>query len=192
VRVRSLVIAFAMIAAAVTVVWSLRWATGLQPVSGGSWFTAPIGLTPFRHSDGVYDTGPTVYAWARDGRYVVGVEIHNSASVPITITGADRTFPEWEGAFTGPTLGITNEHRPSQYSPFHPVRIPADGWRSVSFIFTANPRACRNPAGRLPGFSEQDSVTVHFTALGVFHGTQTVPLGEAAAAMAAPTRAACA
>jgi hypothetical protein len=99
----------------------------------------------------------------------------------------------WEGTFTGPTLGITDPHAPARYAPFHPLTIPADGHRQVSFVFHANPRACRNPDdARNPGLTEQDAVTIHFSMLGLFDGTQTVPLGTAGVAIASPTKAACA
>ena len=192
VRVRPLLVVVAVLVVAAAVVWSLQWATGLQPISAGTGGTAPIGLTPVAHTNDTYDTGPTVYRWHRGGRYVVSLYLHNSASVPITITGADRTFADWEGEFTGPTLGLTDEHQPSRYTPFHPVRISADGYGWVSFVFTANPRACAHPEDKTPGTSIQDSVTVHFTTLGILHGTQTVPLGWATVDMAAPSHADCA
>jgi hypothetical protein len=44
----------------------------------------------------------------------------------------------------------------------------------------------------MPGTSIQDSVTIHFTTLGILDGTQTVPLGWATLDTAAPTSAACA
>ncbi len=91
VRVRPLLAAVAILVVAAAVVWSLRWATGLQPISAGTGSTSPIGLTPFAHTNDAYDTGPTVYRWHRGGRYVVSLYLHNSASVPITITGADRS-----------------------------------------------------------------------------------------------------
>lgn len=190
VRVRSIVIAAVAIAAAVATSGSLRWATGLQPIAAASSSAASIGLAPYGHAAG-NPLGPDVFRWARGGRYVVAITVHNTSSVPITITGADHTPAAWDGEFTGPALGIPDEHRPALYSPFHPVRLPADGLRSVSLIFTANPRACRSPAGRTPGFGSQDSVTLHFTSLGVFHGTQTVSLGDMTVNMAAPTRADC-
>jgi hypothetical protein len=192
VRVRSLVIAAVVVAALSVVGWSLRWATGVQPLSYGSDSAAPIGLAPVSQTTNPYDLAPNVYRWARGGRYVVSLDLHNSASVPITITGVDHTPSYWEGEFTGPMLGITDRYDQRRYAPFHPLRIPADGERQVSFVFRANPRACRNPDdSATPGMSEQDAVTVHFSMLGVFHGTQAVPLGTESVAIAAPSRADC-
>jgi hypothetical protein len=67
---------------------------------------------------------------------------------------------------------------------FHPVRIPADGMGAVAFVFHANPKACGNN-GRGTELI-QDSVDVHFSALGAIDDTQTIPLGDDAVYMTGP------
>ena len=57
---------------------------------------------------------------------------------------------------------------------FHPVRIGPDAYGVVTLVFHANPRAVC-VAGRA---ESTDSVTLHFTTLGMFHYTQNVPLGD--------------
>ncbi len=111
------------------------------------------------------------------------VQIHNSASVPVTITGVDGTFRDWVGAISGPTI---ENGDPRTLEPikgrFHSVRIGADAYGVVTLVFHANPRAVCGA-----GTSESvDSATLHFTTLDVFHNTQTVPLDNTAAIMAAP------
>lgn len=67
---------------------------------------------------------------------------------------------------------------------FHPVRIPADGMRAVAFVFHANPNACASN-GRGSELI-QDSVDVHFSTLGEFGDTQTIPLGDDSVYMVGP------
>jgi hypothetical protein len=50
----------------------------------------------------------------------------------------------------------------------------------IRVTFSANPHAT---CGDGTGWATSDSVTVRLTTLGVFHGTQAVPLGSAAAIM---------
>jgi hypothetical protein len=56
-----------------------------------------------------------MYVWRRGWRYVVALWLINTARVPVTITGAERPGSYWQGLFTGPTLGITDDHAPHQY-----------------------------------------------------------------------------
>jgi hypothetical protein len=130
-----------------------------------------------------------VYHWSRGGRIVIALYLHNAASVPITITGADHTDAAWDGWFTGPAMGLPARNNDAIVRPFHDVRIPADGERGVSFVFRANPRGCRYNAR--DGTDSQDAVDVHFTAVGIFHNTQAVPLGDMAVVMTGPVRGPC-
>ena len=115
--------------------------------------------------------------------------VKNTASVPITVTGASHTTSDWVGQFTGPTLGIANQTAPTTYTTFHPISIPAGGERAIAFVFHANPKACGNDAPNTTGST--DAVTVHFTTLGVFSDKQTIPLYQPFV-MRGPTSAACA
>ncbi len=189
VRVRSLVIAAAVIITVGAMWFALHWATNLNPLVAGAGSTGPIGLGVVPHTQDPGDTGPPAYTWEPGGRFVETLWLTNSASVPITVTGVMRTTRDWVGQFTGPTLGIVpNQSQPSTYTTFHPLRIPANGVRPLAFVFHANPKACGNDAPNTSGST--DSVTVRFTTLGIFSDTQTVPLEEPFV-MQGPTHAAC-
>ena len=178
------------IAAAVGLAWwAGAWATGMQPLSGSAVGTAPLGLAYVPHTRDAMDTGPPVLAWRRGGRFVVTLWLHNSASVPVTVTGVDHTNAAWVGDFSGPTLAIAGPHIVGTYTRFHPLRIPADGERALALVLHANARAC--PYNQPGTSTSQDAVTLHFTVLGAVHDTQTIPLGDEAVVMAAPTAAAC-
>ncbi len=190
VRVRSLVIAGVVAAAAGLLWWTGSWLTGMTPLSSGTTATAPYGL---RIAQKGTLTGPPVYAWRRGGRYADVLWLHNSSSIPVTITGVDNTGPGWDGAFSGPTLALASDQGVLSYRPFMPLRIPADGGRMLAVVYHANPAACHSAS--LPGatgyaVSSTDSVTLHFSVLGVIHDTQTVPLGDGGFFLRYPTAAA--
>jgi hypothetical protein len=190
VRIRSLLIAAALVILLGTVWYAVHWVTNLNPLVNGAGSTAPIGMGVVPHTQDPGDTGPPAYTWQPGGRFVDTIWLMNTASVPITVTGVTHTNNDWVGQFTGPTLGVVpNQSQPSQYTEFHPVRIPAGGERAIAFIFHANPRACGNDAPDTTGST--DSVTVHFNALGVFSDTQSVPLDQMFV-LHGPTRTACA
>jgi len=178
VRVRTLVILGAIVVAAGAVWWTLSWASGMQPLSSGFSIAGPTGLPVAAHMPDDLGSGPTAYRWRRGGTYVVQLGFHNSASVPITITGADHTDADWDGPLAGPTLRNATVRYGLLPGAFRVVRIPADGTRVVAFVFHANPHAsCSTDVMTM------DTVNVHFSTLGVFHDTQTVPLGDMAAVM---------
>jgi len=184
VRVRTLVVLAAAAVAAGLVWWGLSYATGMQPLSTGSSSTEPVGLRIAAETPDALAPGPRAFVWHPGGECVVTVQIHNSASVPVTITGADHTLRDWVGAISGPTLanGDPGSLEPIT-GPFHHVRVRPDGYGVVTLVFHANPRA------RCGGGSTttMDSVRLHFTTLDVFHDTQDVPLGDLAAVMTAPS-----
>jgi hypothetical protein len=62
------------------------------------------------------------------------------------------------------------------------VRIGPDAYGVVTLVYHANPRATCGTGGT--GWI--DSVVLHFTALDVFHDTQTVPLGDLEPVMTVP------
>jgi hypothetical protein len=189
VRVRTLVIGAVALAAAGLVWWALSWASGMQPLAVGAGSFAPLGVTALPGTNGPNDTGPAVYQWRHGGRIVVALYLHNSASVPVTITSVDHPGSYWVGWFTGPYIGLPGAHDDSIVRRFHPVRIPADGERGVSFVFRANPKACGNNGAGTTLW--QDVVRIHFTALGVFSDTQTVPLGVDTVDMTGPAGRGC-
>ncbi|HKV68515.1 MAG TPA: hypothetical protein VJN72_10530 [Gaiellales bacterium] len=183
VRVRTLLIAAAVVLAAALVWWALGYATGMQPLSTGSSLTGPHGLRVAAQTPSALGPGPTAYVWHPGGSYVVTVQIHNSASVPVTITGVGHTPGDWAGAISGPTIenGDGGTLEPIKGS-FHQVRIGPDAYGVITLVFHANPKAvCGGGTA-----AWMDSVDLHFTTLGVFHNTQAVPLGELEAVMAAP------
>jgi hypothetical protein len=189
VRVRTLVIVAAGMAAIWVVWWALSWASGMRPLAVGAGTYSPLGVTLVPNTRNTYDTGPAVYRWHRGGRIVIALYLHNAASVPVTITGADHPGSYWEGWFRGPSLRIPGAHNDAIVRPFHPVRIPADGMRAVSFVFAANPKACGNN-GRGTVLS-QDVINVRFSTLGVFDDSQTIPLGNEAVYMTGPAGNSC-
>jgi hypothetical protein len=189
VRVRTLMILAVIAAAGGLVWWALTYASGMQPLAAGAATFSPEGVPLVAHTRDTMDTGPAVYHWSRGGRIVVVLYLHNAASVPVTVTGADHSGAGWDGLFTGPAMGLPAPHDDGIVRPFHRVRIPADGERGVSFVFRANPRGCRfNSPGET---SFQDAVNVHFTALGLFHDTQSIPLGDMAVDMTGPVGGRC-
>lgn len=178
VRVRTLVILTAVAATIGAVWWALSWASGMQPLISGFATAGPTGLPVAAQMPDDLGSGPTAYRWRRGGTYVVQLGFHNSASVPITITGADHTDGGWDGPLSGPTLRNASVNFGLLPGAFRAVRIPADGVRVVAFVFHANPHApCSG------NVMTMDSVTVRFTALGLFHDTQTIPLDDMAAVM---------
>ena len=183
VRVRTLGIAAAVLATAGVVVWLLSWTTGMQPLSTGSSTTRAVGLPVAARTPAAVGGGPTAYAWRRGGEYVVTVEIHNSASVPVTITGADATSPDWGGAVSGPTIenGSDRTLGPVR-GPFRHVRIGPGAYGAITLVYHANPRATCGAGGT----SWMDSVVIHFTTLDLFHDTQAVPLGDLRPVMTEP------
>src|SRR5438105_13383483 len=90
VRVKTLVVTAALMLVAAAAVLGLHWVTGMRPLVAGATGTGPIGLTPLPGTNGERDTGPPVYEWQRDGRFVITLWLHDSASVPVTVTGADH------------------------------------------------------------------------------------------------------
>ena len=169
--------------------WALAWATGMVPLQAGALYTTSAALSPVAHSQDAAATDPTVWRWSRDGRWELVLWLHNSASVPVTVTGVDHSAPDWVGAYTGPALGIPDARTPARFTAFHSERIPADGTRGVTFVFRGNSRACgHNDAGTTYSTS---TVTIHYTTLGVFHNTETIALGESSLVMRAPTPADC-
>ena len=186
---RSVVIGLGIVLAIAATWYGLHWATSLTPLVNGASDTTPIRLGVVPHTSDPGDTGPPAYAWQRGGRFVETLWLTNTASVPITVTGADHTTSDWVGQFTGPTLGIANQASPGNYTAFHPITIPAGGEREIAFVYRANPKACGNDAPNSTGAT--DEVTVHFTLLHVFSDTQTVQLYQPFV-MRGPTAAACA
>ena len=183
VRVWTLLMAAAVVVAAALVWWGLSYATGMRPLSTGSSLTGPHGLRIAARTPDAFGSGPTAYVWRPGGSYVVTVQIHNSASVPVTITGVGHTPSGWVGAISGPTIenGDGGTLEPIK-GPFHHVHIGPDAYGVVTLVFHANPKAlCGAGTATL-----MDSVDLHFTTLGVFHDTQAVPLGELEAVMTAP------
>lgn len=179
VRVRTVAIG-AVVAAAIGLVWwALAWANGMQPLSAGAWSNGANGLPVVGYMPSALGSGPTAYRWRAGGIYTVRIEFHNGASVPITITGVDHSTADWGGPLAGPTLQNATRNFVLLPGPFHDVRIPADGDRFVGFVFHANPRTPCSGGSVMT----MDSVNVHFTALGVFHDTQMIPLTDAAAVM---------
>jgi hypothetical protein len=175
VRVRTLGVAAAVLATVGFVLWLLLWTTGMQPLSTGSSSTQAVGLRVAAQTPAALGGGPTAYAWRHGGNYVVTVEIHNSASVPVTITGADATPRGWGGAVSGPTIenGSDRTLRPVE-GPFRHVRIGPDAYGAITLVYHANPRATCGAGGT----SWIDSVVIHFTTLDMFHDSQAVQLGD--------------
>jgi hypothetical protein len=174
VRVRTLVIAAILLAIIAVVWWAVSWASGLQPLAPYASGTAPSGLPVVARPP---VDGPSLYRWESGGRYVVTLALHNSASVPVTITGVDHTFPDWVGAISGPTLQNSTQNFRLLPGPYRAVRIPADGVRTIAVVFRANPK------GQCGGTYTTDAVTLHFTALGAFHDAETIGLGDDALAL---------
>jgi hypothetical protein len=175
VRVRTAAVAGSVLATVGLVWWLLAWTTGMQPLSTGSSRQQAVGLPLAAETPTALGSGPTAYAWQRGGAYVLTVEIHNSASVPVTITGVDATPSDWGGALSGPTIRNGSDRTLAPISgPFRHVRIGPDAYGVLTLVYQANPAAtCGNG-----GSSSMDSVVLHFTTLDVIHDTQAVPLGD--------------
>jgi hypothetical protein len=174
VRVRTAGIVAGILAAIAAVSWALSWAGGLTPLTPYASSSAPYGLKLLARPP---VDGESLYRWQSGGRYVVTLALHNSASVPVTITGVDHTFSDWVGASSGPTLQNSTGNLRLLPGPFHAVRVPGDGVRAIAIVFHANPKS------RCSGTYTTDSVTLHFTALGAFHDTETIALGDEALAL---------
>lgn len=180
VRVRTLgIVAVVGVAVALTW-WALSWATGMQPLAIGSFGIGAVRL-PVAQPAPKFVDGPATYRWHPGGRYTVTLDLHNSASVPLTVTGVDAApGGKFGGTIAGPRLQNSTQNFELRPGSFRSVRIPADGDRVIALIYSANPHAaCGNNAGAL----SLTSVTVNFTTLGVFHDSQVVPLGSAAPVM---------
>ena len=183
VRVRTLGILAVVVLAIGLVWWALGYATGMQPLSTGSGSTGPHGLRVAAQTPAALGPGPTAYAWHPGGSYVITVQIHNSASVPVTITGVDGTPSDWEGPVAGPTIenGDPRTLEPVK-GPFRHVHIGPDGYGIVTLVYRANPKAHCGTGGT----GWMDSADLRFTTLGVFHDTQAVPLGDMKPVMTVP------
>jgi hypothetical protein len=183
VRVRTAAIAGAVLVAAGLVWWMLSWASGMQPLSIGSSVTGPRGLRVAARTPEAFGSGPTAYVWRPGGSYVVTVQIHNTASVPVTITGVDGTPSDWNGLVSGPTIenGDGRTLEPVK-GPFRHVRIAPDGYGVVALTFRANPGVLCGTGGS----GSLDSVTLNFTTLDMFHDSQSVPLGDLEPVMTVP------
>jgi hypothetical protein len=183
VRVRTLAIAGAVLAAAALVSWMLSWASGMQPLSIGSSVSGPRGLRVAAKTPEAFGSGPTAYAWRPGGSYVLTVQVHNSASVPVTITGVNGTPSDWDGPVMGPTIenGDPRTLKPVE-GPFRHVRIAPDGYGVVTLTFRANPKALCGTGGT----GSMGSVDLRFTTLDMFHDTQAVPLGDLEPVMSVP------
>ena len=170
----------AAVALAGGVWWALAWASGMRPLAPGSVADGPLGMAPVHG----------VYRWTRGGRFEVVLWLHNSASVPGTVTGAEGTGPGWDGVVAGPFLRLPpaggSSYPPPRPAAFRPVRIPADGMRPVVLVYTANPGACAGAGG---GISRISSATLRFTTLGVFENAESVSFSGFR--MRAPTPADC-
>jgi hypothetical protein len=188
IRVSVVLWAAAVAAVAGALWWAGSWLTGLTPLQVGAGATGVHGLTVVRHTQDANDTGPPVYRWSPHASYTATLWLQNTASVPITITGADHTSPDWVGAFTGPTLALARLHGQIIESAFRPLTIPAGGERMLSLSFHSNPKACQG--GGIGGIYSTGSVTFRFTVLGVVQDSQSISL-DSAFYMEAPTRADC-
>jgi hypothetical protein len=174
VRVRTLVIAGSVLTGIGLVWWVLAWASGMQPLGAGNGGANSAGLTVVAKTPFALG-GTNLYAWEPGGRFVVTLDFHNSASVPVTITGVESTPRGWSGGISGPTLqNASGDTLEPVAGRFHAVRVPADGYRALSIVFHANP----NPKVGCGTDYLDDSATLQFTTLGIFHNTQEIPLGD--------------
>jgi hypothetical protein len=180
VRVRTLGIVAAVAAVIGVVWWALSWASGVQPLAVGAVGIGAVRL-PVAQPAPTFVDGPATYRWHRGGRYILKLDLHNSASVPVTVTGVDASpGGKFGGTIAGPRLRNSTLNFLLQPGPFRSVRIPADGERAIALIYSANPQVtCVDDTGAL----SLTTVRVHFTTLGVFNDTQEIPLGSAAPVM---------
>jgi len=180
VRARTVGMAAAAVLAIGLVWWAFSWASGMQPLAVGSFGIGAVRL-PVAAPPPKFVDGPATYRWHLGGRYTVTLDLHNSASVPITVTGVGASpGGKFGGTIAGPRLQNATQNFELQPGPFRAVRIPADGERVIALIYSANPHVtCVNNVGAM----SLTTVTVHFTTLGVFHDSQAVPLGSAAPVM---------
>ncbi len=173
-----------LLAAVIGPVW---WLNSVAPLSAGA-----IGTGGTLGPGKVDLEAGTVYPWKRNGSYQVTLWIHNSSSLPLTVTGVEHTGSFWMGEFTGPTLGLASDMS-SVVKPFHAVRIGADGMLPIAFTFHANPKACAYAVSGTPSsVSSTDTVAIHFEQVPGLPQTEEIPLGEARFGMSNPTKRACA
>jgi hypothetical protein len=167
------------LAMVLAVLLALRWASGLAPLSAGSYAEVPIGLEAVQQADDSVDNGQALYRWTRGGTFVLTFALTNSASVPVTLTASDPD-PDTVSPFTGPVLGISTVARMGrgEYRTAQSVHIPAGETRVVSLVYAANPDACIRPAVNHSTTAVLESVALRFTVLHVFHNTQTIPLSS--------------
>ena len=167
VRVRSLV-GLAAIAALATTGWCLWWVTSLAPLGAARSGLKAEGLIP---SEGLHQGPPIYLVSGGRPRMLVRLALHNSASIPVRITGVDPI-----GAPGAPFVGrlaagdTTTLLKPP--SAFRPITIAADGTGYVAIVFRVNPPI---PCGRLV---QIPVVVLHFATLGEFRGTQAIPLAS--------------
>lgn len=186
-RLRTLLIGAVVVGLLAAVIGPVWWLNSVTPLSVGAVGTGGT-LGPGRVD---LDAG-TVYPWKRHGSYEVTLWIHNSSSLPLTVTGADHTPSGWQGEFAGPTLGLASDTS-SAVKPFHAVRIGADGMVPIAFTFHTNPKACANAVTGTPSsVLSTDTVVIHFEQVPGLPQTQDIPLGDAAFGMSNPTKRACA
>ena len=167
VTVRSLVVVGVVMAIAATG-WCLRWVTGLAPLGAARSGIHITGLSP---TLGLH-TGPPMYQISGDRpRLVMRLALHNSASVPVRITGAEPIGGS-AGPFVGGIASSGYATGPASAGAFRPFTIGADGSRYVTLVLRVNPATACGRLGRVP------PLVFHFTTLGEFNGTQTIPLAE--------------
>jgi hypothetical protein len=104
-------------------------------------------------------------------RLVMRLTLHNNASVPVRITGADPIGGP-AAPFVGRIASSGTEMRLAAPGRFHPLTIGANGTRYVALVLRVITTTACGRLGRIP------PVVFHFTTLGKFHGTQTMPLAS--------------
>jgi hypothetical protein len=167
VRVRLLVIAAAAFAVVAVISWSFHWLTGLEPTSFANSNVRAVGAVD---ASKVY-VGPMVYRVTSDhARFLITFGYHNTASVPVTITGVEAVSPY--GPIAGPTFRLADAgNLETLPGAFHPVRIPADGTRALTLVYGIRSRIPCHDVITVP------YVMLHFTALRLGE-TQEIPLGD--------------
>jgi hypothetical protein len=170
VRVRSLGVVAGVAVLGAVVSWTLWWVTGLQPISLENSSVQPVGLTEVSGAH----VGPSVYrVGAGHPRIIITFGFHNTASVPVTVTGVDAVGVG--GPIVGPALRLANARTLEPLpGPFHAVRIPADGTRLLTLVYGISPHLACNEQITVP------TAGLHFTTLGILGQTQQVPLGDQA------------
>ena len=99
-------IVLAMCATAALVIFTLWWLSAMKPLSSGASSSRSISLGPGKPTVGQ----GTVYAWKRGGIYQVTLWLHNSSSLPLSVTGTDSAPADGSGAFSGPTLNLVDQN----------------------------------------------------------------------------------